>query len=181
MPRVFLGLGSNYQDRLQSLRRAHRSLDETHEIRVLATSPLYESEPWETEPGTGVDERRWYLNCVVSVETSLAPAALLARLQAIETGLGRTRPPGTPEAQRFTPRTLDIDILLYGDHVLSVPDDLHIPHLLLHERAFVLRPLVDVAPDLEHPTLYRTMRDLLADLEDDHEVRAGGYPNRWYD
>ena len=181
MPRVFLGLGSNYDDRVASLRRAHRTLREAAEMRVVATSPLYESEPWESEPGTGVDERRWYLNCVISVETSLPPAELLTRLQAIETALGRTRPPGTPEAQRFAPRTLDIDILFYGDEVLSVPDDLHIPHLLLHERGFVLRPLADVAPDLEHPTLYRTVRDLLAELQDDHEVRPGAYPDRWYD
>jgi hypothetical protein len=79
MPRVFLGLGSNDDDRVSWMRRAHRTLSEAAEMRVLETSPLYESEPWESEPGTGVDEQRWYLNCVISVETSLAPAELLAR------------------------------------------------------------------------------------------------------
>jgi len=102
-------------------------------------------------------------------------------VQAIEEALGRVRPAGTPETRRFTPRTLDIDILFYGDEVISGPDDLHVPHLLLAERAFVLRPLADVAPDLEHPTLYATVRELLAELADEHTVRPGAYPARWFE
>src|SRR3989441_10146625 len=121
------------------------------------------------------------LNCVVAIETALPPRVLLGRLQEIENALGRLRPAGTPEARRFAPRTLDIDILFYGDEVISGPDDLHVPHLLLAERAFVLRPLADVAPDFEHPTLYATVRELLADLADEHTVRAGGYPARWFE
>ena len=181
MARVYLSLGSNLGDRLDRLRSAVRSLRESGEIAVAEASPLYESEPWEEEPGRTERERRWYLNCVVAIETALPPRALLGRLQAIEDALGRVRPPGTPEARRFAARTLDIDILFYGDEVISGPDDLHVPHLLLAERAFVLRPLADVAPDLEHPTLYVTVRELLADLADEHTVRAGGYPARWFE
>jgi len=181
MARVYLSLGSNLGDRLDRLRSAVRSLRESGEIAVVEASPLYESEPWEEEPGRTERERRWYLNCVVAIETALPPRALLSRLQAIEDALGRVRPPGTPEARRFAARTLDIDILFYGDEVISGPDDLHVPHLLLAERAFVLRPLADVAPDLEHPTLYVTVRELLADLADEHTVRAGGYPARWFE
>ena len=181
MARVYLGLGSNLGDRLDRLRSAVRSLRESGEIAVVEASPLYESEPWEEEPGRTERERRWYLNCVVAIETALPPRALLGRLQAIEDALGRVRPPGTPEARRFAARTLDIDILFYGDEVISGPDDLHVPHLMLAERAFVLRPLADVAPDLEHPTLYATVRELLADLADEHTVRAGGYPARWFE
>ena len=181
MARVYLGLGSNLGDRLDLLRSAVRRLRESGEIAVVEASPLYESEPWEEEPGRTERERRWYLNCVVAIETVLPPRALLGRLQAIEDALGRVRPPGTPEARRFAARTLDIDILFYGDEVISGPDDLHVPHLMLAERAFVLRPLADVAPDLEHPTLYATVRELLADLADEHTVRAGGYPARWFE
>ena len=181
MARVYLSLGSNLGDRLDRLRSAVRSLRESGEIAVVEASPLYESEPWEEEPGRTERERRWYLNCVVAIETALPPRALLGRLQAIENALGRVRPPGTPEARRFAARTLDIDILFYGDEVISGPDDLHVPHLLLAERAFVLRPLADVAPDLEHPTLYATVRELLADLADEHTIRAGGYPARWFE
>jgi 2-amino-4-hydroxy-6-hydroxymethyldihydropteridine diphosphokinase len=179
MPRVYLSLGSNLGDRLASLRAAVRHMQE-HGLALVDASPLYESEAWEDEPGQTEAERRWYLNCVVAVDTALQPRVLLDRLQAIETALGRTRTAGlTPEAQRSTPRTVDIDIIFYGDEVISVPDDLHVPHLLAAERAFVLRPLADIAPELTHPTLYRSVRDLLAEVPDEHEVRPGAYPARW--
>jgi 2-amino-4-hydroxy-6-hydroxymethyldihydropteridine diphosphokinase len=179
MERVYLGLGSNVGDRVAMLRAAVRRLGESAEISVVSASRLYETEPWEGEPGRTEGERTWHLNCVITVETSLEPRALLARLQAIEDALGRARPAGTPEARRFVPRTIDIDILFYGERVISVPDELHVPHLLLHERAFVLRPLADVAPELRHPTLYQTVREMLADLEDDHVVETADYPAEW--
>jgi dihydroneopterin aldolase/2-amino-4-hydroxy-6-hydroxymethyldihydropteridine diphosphokinase len=182
MPRVFLGLGSNAGDRrLEFLRAAYRELARMRELRVMDASPLYETEPWEREPGTGTEEQRWHLNCVIAIDTTLSPAELLERMQAVETALERERPPGTPEVRRFALHTMDIDILLYEVRVLSVPDDLHIPHLLLHEREFVLRPLADIAPDLRHPVLYQTIRELLEELRDEHEVRPAPYPRRWFE
>ena len=181
MARVYLSLGSNVGDRLAVMKAAVQRLNGLTAVQFLEASPLYDSEPWEIEPGQTASEQRRYLNCVVALETSLAPRALLAEMQTIETALGRTRPPGTPEAQRFAARTLDIDILFYGDHVVSAGDDLHIPHLLLAERGFVLRPLADLAPELEHPALYRSVRELLAELDDEHDVRPGDYPARWFE
>ena len=181
MPRVYLGLGSNLGDRLALLREALGRLRRLEGVELVAASRLYDSEPWESEPGRTADEQPRYLNCVVAVETARRPRDLLAALQALETALGRTRPPGTPETRRFAPRTLDVDILFYGDEVVSAPDDLQIPHLLLAERAFVLRPLAELAPALEHPVLYRTVRELLGEVEDDHDVRPGDYPPRWFE
>ena len=179
MAQVYLSLGSNLGDRVALLRAAVAQLQAAG-LALVATSPLYESEPWEEEPGQTETERPWFLNCVIAVETTLPPRTLLERLQAIESTLGRTRAPElTPEARRFSPRTLDIDILFYEDQVISVPDDLHIPHLLAAERAFVLRPLADIAPELTHPTLYRSVRELLDELADEHEVRRGAYPAHW--
>jgi 2-amino-4-hydroxy-6-hydroxymethyldihydropteridine diphosphokinase len=179
--RVYLSLGSNLGDRLALLRTAVQRLRESADLQLVTASPLYESEPWEAEPGRADSEQRWYLNCVVALDTPLPPRALLERLHGIEDALGRVRPAGTLEARRFAPRTVDIDILFYGDEVISGPDDLHVPHLLLAERAFVLRPLSDVAPDLEHPTLYATIRELLDELTDDHTVKPGPYPARWFE
>lgn len=185
MPRVYLSLGSNQGDRVALLRDAVQHLRAMADVALIDASPLYESEPWEGEPRRSLGERNWYrnwyLNCVVVIDTALSPRPLLRELQDIEAGLGRTRPPGTPEARRFAPRMLDIDILLYGDEVISVPDDLHVPHLMLAERAFVLRPLADVAPDVQHPALYRSVRELLTELADEHDVRPGDYPRRWFD
>jgi 2-amino-4-hydroxy-6-hydroxymethyldihydropteridine diphosphokinase len=177
--RVYLSLGSNLGDRLALLRAAVQRLRESADVDVVAASPLYESEPWEAEPGRAGSEQRWYLNCVVAVDTGLPPRALLDRVRGIEDALGRVRPPGTPEARRFAPRTVDIDILFYGNEVISGPDDLHVPHLMLAERAFVLRPLADIAPDFTHPTLYRRVSELLDELADEHEVRRGAFPTHW--
>ena len=181
MTRVYLSLGSNLGDRLALLRSTVQRLRGSADLELITASPLYESEPWEEEPGRAGSEQRWYLNCVVAIDTPLPPRALFERLRGIEDALGRVRPAGTPEARRFAPRTVDIDILFYGDEVISGPDDLHVPHLLLAERAFVLRPLSDVAPDLEHPTLYATIRQLLEELRDDHTVKPGAYPARWFE
>ena len=170
LARVFLSIGSNLGERRQNLQAAIQRLRAAEGIRLLEVSRLYETEPWERAPGQIGNRAGWFLNCVVAVETSLAPAALLSATQEIEAALGRVRSGAPQEAGRYEPRTLDIDILLYGEEVISASDDLHIPHLLMHERGFVLRPLADLAPDLEHPVLYQTVRELLEGLEDDHQV-----------
>jgi 2-amino-4-hydroxy-6-hydroxymethyldihydropteridine diphosphokinase len=181
MARAYLSLGSNLGDRLAALRGAVDTLRRTSGVQFVGASCLWETEPWESEPGEPLNRRHWYLNCAVAVDTTLSPEQLLERLQAIEAALGRQRSAITPEAGRFQPRPLDIDILLYDNRVISVPDHLHVPHLLLHERAFVLRPLAELAPELEHPTLYRSIRELLAEVEDEHDVQRGDYPARWFE
>lgn len=117
-------------------------------LQVLRVSPVYETEPREYV------NQRWFLNLVVEAETSLFPAQLLARITKIERQLGRKRP--RPKG----PRTIDIDILFYGNFVIQTTA-LSIPHPRFAERRFVLAPLVDLAPDLRDPVSRRTMRELL--------------------
>jgi 2-amino-4-hydroxy-6-hydroxymethyldihydropteridine diphosphokinase len=179
--RVFLSVGSNLGDRLECLRQAVAELRAMPEVEFLDASALYRTEPWEQRPGQQPDEDTWFFNCVVSIETTLDPTVLLARLQDVEKKLGRQRGQGTPEDQRYEPRPLDIDILLYGDLVISGPDHLHIPHLLMHERRFVLEPLAELAPDTEHPVLYRTIRELLEQLEDEHRIVGLDLPRPWFE
>jgi 2-amino-4-hydroxy-6-hydroxymethyldihydropteridine diphosphokinase len=142
---VYLGLGSNVGDRLDFLRRAHRALNELGSNVV--ASPVYETEPW------GVDPQPRFLNAVCKIETNLSAAELLAACLRIETSLGRVR------ARIGEPRTIDLDVLVYDDQVIESAK-LTLPHPRLHERAFVLAPFADLAPELMHPVLRTTIAQL---------------------
>ena len=130
---AYLGLGSNLGDRLGTLRRAVELLD--HEPRIVVEAS---SRVWETEP-VGPPQPR-YLNAVLRVGTELDPLDLLAACRRVEAALGRVR------LERWGPRTIDVDILLYDDRTLDEPE-LQIPHPRMHERAFVLAPLLELEPD----------------------------------
>lgn len=149
--RAYVGLGANLGDREKSLRRAVELLDEHAEIVVLAVSGIRETEPW------GPVEQPPYLNGVVALETELDPRELLDALLETERRLGRVR------AERFGPRTIDLDLLLYGDRVVDEPG-LTLPHPRLHERRFVLEPLVELDPRLVVPGRV-SVAELLAGLE----------------
>jgi 2-amino-4-hydroxy-6-hydroxymethyldihydropteridine diphosphokinase len=144
---VYLSLGSNIGDREANLSAAVERLSAPG-LRVLRVSPVYETEPVDY---TG---QRWFLNLVVEAETGLFPMQLLARTAGIERALGRVR--GVPKG----PRTIDIDILLYGMAVVR-SEVLEIPHPRMAERRFVLAPLADLAPDLRHPATRKTVREML--------------------
>jgi 2-amino-4-hydroxy-6-hydroxymethyldihydropteridine diphosphokinase len=134
----YLGLGSNMGDRAAMIARAVRCLGSWGDIVVAARSPMYVTRPW------GLCDQRDFVNAVVRVETDLTPQDLLARVKSIETSLGRRG------GVRWGPRPIDVDILFYGDRIVT-EENLTIPHPLVCTRAFVLAPLVDVAPDLVHP------------------------------
>ena len=138
MIRSFIALGSNLGDPPTQLRRAEAALAALPQSRLVAVSP------WYCNPAIGPGAQPDYLNAVAALDTRLAPTALLDSLQRIEQAQGRER------AERWGPRTLDLDILLYGEQTVATPR-LQIPHPRLGERAFVLRPLADIAPELVLP------------------------------
>lgn len=153
MTRAYIGLGSNLGDREQTLIRALELLARDGDVAVVAVSSFRETEPW------GLADQPRFLNAVAAVETTLLPADLLDRLLAVERALGRTR----GEGPRYGPRTVDLDLLLYGDARLQEPD-LTVPHPRLHERAFALAPLAELDPTLEVPGKGK-VQTLLAALE----------------
>jgi 2-amino-4-hydroxy-6-hydroxymethyldihydropteridine diphosphokinase len=164
MARVFLSLGSNLGDRRRHLEAALALLRSEMAVRVVTCSQVYETTPW---PAPGSPRHTWHLNCAVEIETELPPHRLLRLTQAIESQSGRVPPAGPPGPS--SPRTLDIDILLYADQVIA-EDRLQIPHPFLHLRRFVLIPLADIAPEFEHPTLYQSITDLLGELPGEGDV-----------
>jgi 2-amino-4-hydroxy-6-hydroxymethyldihydropteridine diphosphokinase len=153
---AYLSLGSNIGDRERHLRDAASCLSSAG--NVVSVSSFFETEPVE------FTDQAWFLNCAVAIETDLQPAQLMTALLRIEQEMGRQR------TVRKGPRTIDIDILLFGDSVISEPE-LKIPHPAMQQRRFVLEPLAEIAPDKRHPLLCKTVRELLAELPAGQSVR----------
>jgi 2-amino-4-hydroxy-6-hydroxymethyldihydropteridine diphosphokinase len=154
VPRAFVGLGANLGDRDAALRRAVELLGEHDGIDVVAVSAVRETEP------VGVLDQPRFLNAACAVDTTLAPRALLDVLLDVERALGRVR-----GAERYGPRTIDLDLLVYDGEVVDEPG-LAVPHPRLHERRFALEPLLDLDPGLVVPGRGR-VDDLLDALDED--------------
>lgn len=137
--RCYIGLGSNQADPAEQLSRACEALQGLPDTQLIAVSRLYRSAPM------GPQDQPSYLNAVAALDTRLTPLELLDALQAIEQAQGRER-----KAERWGPRTLDLDILLYGSEQIDLPR-LQVPHYHMHARAFVLYPLAELCPDLQLP------------------------------
>ena len=152
LTRCLIALGSNLGDRLDNLRAGVAGVESADGIDVVAVSPLY-----ETAPVGGPENQGPYLNAALAVDTTLEAADVLALLHRIEADRERER------VVHWGPRTLDLDLLVHGD-LVSDAATLEVPHPRMHERRFVMVPVCDIAPDLVHPRLERTMLDLLADL-----------------
>jgi 2-amino-4-hydroxy-6-hydroxymethyldihydropteridine diphosphokinase len=145
---AYLGLGSNLGDRESNLNMAMDFLSER--IKIEKKSPVYDTAP------IGETNQPRYLNMVIRVSTRLTPATLLFMAKGIEAKLGRV--------PIDTPRPIDIDILFYGDQIINTPPQLIVPHPRLIERAFVLVPLAEIAPDLVHPVNKKTVKQMLAEV-----------------
>jgi len=156
---AFVALGSNLGRREAHLSAALAALRDTPGVGDVVVSPVYETEP------IGPGEQGPYLNAVARLATRLGPHELLDRLLAIESASGRERGP-----ERNAPRTLDLDLLLYGARCVEDPD-LELPHPRLHLRGFVLEPLCDLAPHLVHPVLGVTVAELARRVHDSQAVR----------
>jgi len=153
---VYLAMGTNLGDRHNNLKEALQLLAD--KVEIAAISRLY-----ETAPAYVLDQPA-FLNMAVKGRTSLLPIDLLTYLKDMETKIGREK------TVRYGPRKIDLDILFYDDWVVNIPLQLHIPHPRMVERAFVLHPLADIAPDFIHPILKQTVSELLAELPPDDGI-----------
>ena len=153
---AYLSLGSNLGDRAANLREALAQLDVAGPLR--AVSALYETQPVD------VPDQPWFLNCVTAIETDKTPRELLQLALGVEATMGRLR------MREKGARKIDVDVVLFGDLVVDEPG-LKIPHPAIHQRRFVLEPLVEIAPEARHPGLGKTAQELLAALAGGQTVR----------
>ena len=158
---VFIAFGSNVGDRQELCDRAVALMNLLPRSCVTGVSSYYESEPIDPQ---GILGTTWFYNGVVRVETSLSAQRLLDILQETERALGRDGD------NRCGPRTMDFDIIFFGQHVIDQPG-ITVPHPRLHQRRFVLEPLVELDPDWIHPVFHRSVKELLASLADTSQVR----------
>jgi 2-amino-4-hydroxy-6-hydroxymethyldihydropteridine diphosphokinase len=151
---VYIAIGSNLGERRANCKKAVQLLASVGE--VLSVSPLYDTAPW------GVTKQPRFLNGAVLLSTTLSPVGLLAELKSIESKMGRVK----ASEERYGPRIIDLDIIFFDDIVKDVEaeEGLVLPHPRMHERAFVLKPLADIAPEVIHPKLKKSVRELLAAL-----------------
>ena len=156
---VYLGLGSNLGDRVGFIQQATSILGADDNIKIVSTSSFYETEPWNFKT------ENWFVNAVIVISTTYQPEELLKVCLRVEAQLGRDR----AQESGYNDRTIDIDILFYDDKVIDEHEngvDLTIPHPLVHLRAFMLVPLLEVAPAYVHPVLKKSLTDLYDELED---------------
>ena len=146
---VYIALGSNLGERRENLQRATAALSDYLEVQARSTIIETAAQYLEAQPD--------FLNMVLMGQTALAAAELLQGVQSLERRLGRVPSP------RFGPRAIDIDILYYGDEIIDRPE-LQVPHPRLHERLFVLKPLLEIAPDFRHPQIQKTTREMIETL-----------------
>ena len=157
MTLVYIGIGSNLGDRQVNCLEAVERMGKMPGCRITGRSDWYLTKP------VGVEDQNWFVNGVASLTVEVSPQVLLRRVMEIEADMGRVR------RERWGPRIIDLDILLFGREIIQ-EENLKVPHPLMHLRRFVLEPLVKLVPDLIHPSLGVSMMELLRKLPDDGQV-----------
>ena len=157
MRTAYIGIDSNLGDKLNNCLKSIDLIERIPGYRVEAQSDFFRTEP------VGVEDQNWYVNCVISLQTDISVQQLMKSLLSIEASLGRER------KRKWDPRTIDLDIILFGQDLIN-EKNLTVPHPLMHKRRFVLVPMVQLAPDLIHPVLEKSMTELLNALPEERQA-----------